>query len=135
MAGRQRHPARPTPPGTPGSFQAVRPASLGQLRILRIGIVELELDAHQARVAGTPIHLPHREFQVLHMLMDNAGRIVTRRQLLDTLWGTDHPDIHKTIEVHINRLRRRLRTPGKPEPIRTVRGVGYIFDLPDTDQS
>ncbi|WP_298800450.1 winged helix-turn-helix domain-containing protein [uncultured Pseudonocardia sp.] len=92
--------------------------------------MELELDAHQVRVAGSVSRLPRREFQLLHMLMDNAGRIVDRRELLDTLWGAGHEDAHGSIEVHINRLRRRLRTPGHPERIRTVRGLGYIFDLP-----
>lgn len=122
------HDARPPNP----PFQAVAPTSLGRLRILRIGEVELELDGYQVRVAGRPVRLPPREFQVLRMLMDNAGRVVTRRELLDHLWGTQHPDIHKTIEVHINRLRRRLHIPGQPEHIRTVRGLGYIFDLPHT---
>ena len=98
--------------------------------MLRLGDVELRLDAHQALVAGTAIHLPHREFQVLHILMDNAGRVVSRRELLDTLWEPRHTDSN-TLDVHVNRLRRRLNTPATPERIRTVRGLGYIFDLPE----
>jgi two-component system response regulator RegX3 len=114
----------------PPGFHAVLPTTKGRLRVLQVGAVELELDAHRARVHGTPVHLPEREFQVLHMLMDNAGRIVSRRELLDALWGADHADVHKSIEVHINRLRRRVRTRGS-DPIRTVRGIGYVYDLPD----
>lgn len=123
-------PYEPNPPDPP-PFQTVLPTSLGQLRVLRLGDVELRLDAHQALVAGAPIHLPHREFQVLHILMDNAGRVVSRRELLDTLWEPGHTDSNKTLEVHLTRLRRRLNTPGTPERIRTVRGLGYIFDLPE----
>lgn len=124
-------PHQPHPPDG-RRYQLLAPASLGALRVLRLGDVELELDGHQLRLGGTPVHLPHREFQVLEMLLGNAGRVVTRRELLDHIWGPGHPDIHKTLEAHINRLRRRFRTEGRPDRIRTVRGVGYIFDIPDT---
>ena len=112
-------------------YQAVEPSTTGKLRVLRVGNVELRIDSRTVRVSGRSTHLPAREFQVLQLLMDNAGRVVTRRELLDACWGPDHPDIHKTLEVHINRVRRRLRTPDHPEHIRTVYGTGYIFDLPD----
>lgn len=113
------------------TFQRLTPASLGQLRVLRLGEVELELDAQRVRVAGQRIHLPPREFQLLEVLMNNAGRVVPRRELLDSFWRPGHSDTNKTLEVHINRLRRRINVAGTTNPIRTVYGIGYIFDLPD----
>src|SRR6476661_1755494 len=71
--------------------------------------ITLELDAHQVRVAGRITHIPTREYQMLSMLMHNAGRVVGRRELLDTLWGPGHPDTINTLEVHINRFRRRIQ--------------------------
>jgi hypothetical protein len=65
-------------------YMAVDPATLGRLRVLRIGDVELQLDGHKLLVRGTPVHLPHKEFVILRQLMDNAGRVVTRRELLAT---------------------------------------------------
>lgn len=118
------------PPG--GRARTPAPAGLGPLRVLRLGDVELQLDGHLLRVGGTAVHLPHREFQVLEILLSNAGRVISRRELLDQIWGPSHHDTHKAIEVHINRLRRRIRAEGKPNPIRTVRGLGYVFDIPDT---
>ena len=67
----------------PYPYSLVDPHTLGRLRILRIGDVELQLDGHQLLVRGTPVHLPHKEFVILRQLMDNAGRVVTRRELLD----------------------------------------------------
>jgi DNA-binding response OmpR family regulator len=126
---------RYTEPSPSSPFRAVAPTTQGQLRVLQIGDITLELDAHQVRVAGRITHVPTREYQMLSMLMHNAGRVVGRRELLDTLWGPGHPDTINTLEVHINRLRRRVHIPGRPVHIRTVRGVGYIFDLPDSPHS
>lgn len=123
--------ATPRPPG-PLSARAVTPTTHGQLRVLRVGDVELELDARQVRVAGEPKHLPPREFHMLSILMDNVGRVVGRRELLDALWGPGHRDTSKSLETHINRLRGRISTPGGPRRIRTVHGQGYIFDLPES---
>jgi two-component system, OmpR family, response regulator RegX3 len=115
-------------------YAAVGPATLGWLRVLRIGDVELRLDGHQLLVRGTPIHLPHKEFVILRHLMDNAGRVVTRRELLDNAWGPDRVDVRPHLEVHIRRLRVKIENDtDKPTYIRTVRGVGYIFDLPHDD--
>lgn len=119
-------------PTGPLSIRAVTPVTRDQLRVLRIGEVELELDARQVRVAGESKHLPPREFHMLSILMDNVGRVVGRRELLDALWGPGHRDTSKSLETHINRLRRRLSTPGGPQRIRTVHGQGYVFDLPES---
>ncbi|MGH3779891.1 MAG: winged helix-turn-helix domain-containing protein [Pseudonocardiaceae bacterium] len=120
-------------PRTPeaSSYLAVDPRTLGRLRTLRIGDVELRLDGHQLVVRGTPVHLPHKEFLILQQLMDNAGRVVTRRELLDNAWGPDRAEVRNYLEVHIRRLRVRIESDvNRPTRIRTVRGVGYIFDLP-----
>ena len=113
-------------------YLSVNPQSLGRLRILRIGDVELHLDGHRLFVRGKPVRLPHKEFVVLQHLMDNAGRVVTRRELLDNAWGPDRAGTRNYLEVHIRRLRTKIESdPFRPTRIRTVRGIGYIFDLPD----
>lgn len=115
-------------------YLSVDPQTLGRLRILRIGDVELQLDGHRLLVRGTPVHLPHKEFVILRQLMDNAGRVVTRRELLDNAWGPDRADVRNYLEVHIRRLRTKIESDvDRPTRIRTVRGVGYIFDLPQDD--
>jgi two-component system response regulator RegX3 len=115
-------------------YLSVDPQTLGQLRILRVGDVELQLDGHRLVVRGTPVHLPHKEFVILQQLMDNAGRVVTRRELLDNAWGPDRADVRNYLEVHIRRLRTKIEIDADaPTRIRTVRGVGYIFDLPPNE--
>lgn len=124
------------PTNTPEAsrYLPVDPQTLGRLRILRIGDVELQLDGYRLLVRGTPVHLPYKEFVILRQLMDNAGRVVTRRELLDNAWGPDRPDVRNYLEVHIRRLRTKIETDvDQPSCIRTVRGVGYIFDLPQND--
>ncbi len=121
----------PTDTPQASRYLPVDPQTLGRLRILRVGDVELQLDGHRLLVRGTPVHLPHKEFVILQQLMDNAGRVVTRRELLDNAWGPDRPDARNYLEVHIRRLRMKIESDlGKPTRIRTVRGVGYVFDIP-----
>jgi len=120
----------------PGGYLSVDPQTLGRLRILRIGDVELQLDGHRLLVRGAPVHLPHKEFVILRQLMDNAGRVVTRRALLDNAWGPDREDARNHLEVHIRRIRTKIESDADtPTRIRTVRGVGYIFDLPQGDSA
>jgi two-component system, OmpR family, response regulator RegX3 len=121
------------PAGTLG-YQPVDPRTLGKLRILTIGDIELHVDGHRLVVRGKPVYLPHKEFLILRQMMDNAGRVVTRRELLDNAWGPDRGNTRTWIEVHIRRLRAKIDDdPQRPSRIRTVRGVGYVFDLPRTD--
>jgi DNA-binding response OmpR family regulator len=121
----------PTNTSEPSRYLSVGPKTSGQLRILRIGDVELHIDGHRLLVRGTPVHLPRKEFVLLQQLMDNAGRVVTRRELLDNAWGSNRADSRNYLEVHIRRLRTKIETDAdQPTRIRTVRGVGYIFDLP-----
>ncbi|NMH96393.1 winged helix-turn-helix domain-containing protein [Pseudonocardia acidicola] len=118
--------------GGPRTFQPVQPQTAGRLRVLRIGDVELQIDGHQLRVRGQVVPLPHKEFLILRLLMDNAGRVVTRREILDEGWGGTQYDGTKALEVHIMRLRARIEDdPRTPARIRTVRGIGYVYDPPD----
>ena len=115
-------------------YLSVDPQTLGRLRILRIGDVELQLDGHRLVVRGTPVHLAHKEFVILRQLMENVGRVVTRRALLDNAWGPDRADARNYLEVHIRRLRTKIESDAdRPTRIRTVRGIGYIFDFPQGD--
>ncbi len=124
------------PTNTPekNRYLSIDPRTVGRLRVLKIGDVELQLDGYRLLVRGTPVHLPHKEFVILRHLMDNAGRVVTRRELLDNAWGPDRADVRNYLEVHIRRLRTKVESNvGQPTRIRTVRRVGYIFDLPHDD--
>ncbi|HXR73581.1 response regulator transcription factor [Actinocrinis sp.] len=114
------------------AYVAVSPQTLGRLRLLTVGPVELNLDGMAVRVAGRSVHMAPKEFELLAVLMENAGRLLTRRQLLDTVWGEGYPDRNKTLDVHIRRLRRHLEIdPDAYARMRTVRGLGYVFDIAD----
>ena len=80
-------------------------------------------------MAGETVKLPLKEFDLLLMLMRNAGRVLTRGQLIDRIWGSDYVGDTKTLDVHVKRLRAKLETdPANPENILTVRGLGYKFE-------
>jgi DNA-binding response OmpR family regulator len=121
----------PDAPTDHGPYVVVPPSTQGQLRLLTVGPVELDLDGRQLRIAGEVMHIPLKEFLLLATLMDNAGRVLTRRQLLDTCWAPGHPDGTKTLEVHIKRVREHLAAadPALRTRLRTVRGLGYVFDV------
>ena len=92
------------------------------------GIV-LDLDRHEVRHRGQVVYLPLKEFELLEVLMENAGRVVTRGSLIDNVWGHDYVGDTKTLDVHVKRLRSKLEAdPANPEVITTVRGVGYRFE-------
>jgi len=113
-------------------YVSVAPSTVGQLRLLTVGPVELNLDGMAVRVAGRPVHMAPKEFELLATLMENAGRLLTRRELLDAVWGEGYPDRNKTLDVHIRRLRRHLEAdPDAYARMRTVRGLGYVFDIGD----
>lgn len=111
------------------SYATVRPATTGHLRLLRANGVGIDLDGRRVFADGREVRLAPKEFELLHILLDNAGRAISRRDLLDAIWGAGYDDSNKTLEVHIRRLRRKL-DPQSPSPrIRTVRGFGYVFDV------
>lgn len=92
------------------------------------GIV-LDSDRHQLVVQGNPVSLPLKEFELLELLMLNAGRVLTRGQIIDRVWGSDYFGDTKTLDVHIKRLRSKIEdNPSEPTMIVTVRGLGYRFE-------
>ena len=95
---------------------------------LAIGDIELDRETHRARRAGVEMHLGPTEFRLLELLMTTPGRVFSRAQLLDTVWGRDIYVDERTVDVHIGRLRKALVSPGGTDPIRTVRGSGYAMD-------
>jgi len=98
-------------------------------RVLSGGRVTLDIDRHTVAVAGHAIGLPLKEFELLEVLMRNAGRVLTRGQLIDRVWGTDYFGDTKTLDVHIKRIRSRIeQNPGEPVLLVTVRGLGYRFE-------
>jgi two-component system response regulator RegX3 len=116
----------------PQRYETLQPATVGHLRLLSASGVKLDLDGVQAWVEDTPIQLPLKEFELLRLLMENAGRVLSRRDILDRVWGEGYGDSNKTLDVHVRRIRRKIEAqPHSPVRIRTVRGVGYIFDLID----
>ncbi|SRR6266508_3288316 len=107
----------------------LRRASPGQVAsILRIGEVELDRDTHRVRRSGRDVHLGPTEFRLLEFLMQSPGRVFSREQLLDGVWGHDIYIDERTVDVHVGRLRRALNRGAAVDPIRTVRGGGYAFD-------
>jgi len=93
------------------------------------GDVRVDLDQRRVFVRSEEVHLRRKEFELLRLLVDNAGRVLTRDVLIDRVWGTDYIGDTKTLDVHIKRLRSRIEAdPSNPVLITTVRGVGYRFD-------
>ena len=93
------------------------------------GDVRVDLDQRRVYVRGEEVHLRRKEFELLGLLVENAGRVLTRDVLIDRVWGTDYIGDTKTLDVHIKRLRSRIEAdPSSPVLITTVRGVGYRFD-------
>jgi len=99
--------------------------------VTSVGDVVVDLDRHRVYVRGEEVHLRRKEFDLLALLVDNAGRVLTRDTLIDRVWGTDYVGDTKTLDVHVKRLRGRIETdPSNPVIITTVRGVGYRLERP-----
>lgn len=97
--------------------------------VLSVGPVHLDADRHIISVNGQQVSLPLKEFELLEFLMRNAGRVLTRMQLIDRVWGSDYVGDTKTLDVHIKRLRAKVEVdPANPELIQTVRGMGYKME-------
>jgi len=95
---------------------------------LRVGDIELSLLTREVHRAGHPVRLSSTEFDLLVHLIRNRGRVLTREQILSTVWGYEHDPQTNIVDVYIGYLRRKLSTPGNPAPIVTVRSVGYRLD-------
>jgi two-component system response regulator RegX3 len=99
--------------------------------VLEVGDVTLDPERHEVTVRGEPVALPLKEFELLALLLDNAGRVLTRETLIDRVWGPDYVGDTKTLDVHIKRLRAKVEfEPSTPTRIVTIRGLGYKFEVP-----
>lgn len=120
LVARMRAVLRRTPTSTPEE-------SLGETA--ELGGIRLEPDTRRAYVRGDEVHLRRKEFELLRLLMENPGRVLTRDVLIDRVWGSDYVGDTKTLDVHIKRLRAQVeQDPKTPILITTIRGVGYRFD-------
>jgi two-component system response regulator RegX3 len=94
-----------------------------------VGDVTIDPDEHLVTVRGEPMRLPLKEFELLHILLANAGRVLPRETLIDRVWGTDYVGDTKTLDVHVKRLRSKLEAdPANPQRIVTIRGLGYKYE-------
>lgn len=97
--------------------------------VLSVGPIRLDSDRHVISVNGEQVALPLKEFELLEFLMRNSGRVLTRMQLIDRVWGSDYVGDTKTLDVHVKRLRAKVeKDPANPELIQTVRGMGYKLE-------
>ena len=96
--------------------------------VIRIGDIEVDSQAHRVKRDDQTLHLGPTEFRLLDHFVRHPGRVFSREQLLDAVWGRDVYVEARTVDVHIGRLRKALKMPGKADPIRTVRSAGYAFE-------
>ena len=98
---------------------------------LRAGSIEMDVERHVVTVDGETVKLPLKEFELLEVLMRNAGRVLTRGQLIERVWGSDYVGDTKTLDVHVKRLRSKIEEdPANPSRIVTIRGLGYKYERP-----
>ena len=101
----------------------------GMTGILSAGNVRMDIDRHLVSINNESVSFPLKEFELLEFLMRNAGRVLTRMQLIDRVWGSDYVGDTKTLDVHIKRLRSKIEVdPANPIVIQTVRGLGYKME-------
>jgi two-component system response regulator RegX3 len=106
-----------------GDVEEITPATL------EAGPVRMDVERHIVSVGGGTVQLPLKEFELLEVLLRNAGRVLTRMQLIDRVWGADYVGDTKTLDVHVKRLRAKIEpSPSAPRYIVTVRGLGYKFE-------
>jgi two-component system response regulator RegX3 len=108
--------------------EEARPPSVDALQV---GDVSLDPDRHEVVVRGQEITLPLKEFELLELLLANAGRVLPRETLIDRIWGADYVGDTKTLDVHVKRLRAKVEDdPSNPRRIVTIRGLGYKYEVP-----
>lgn len=107
-------------------MRRIRPALAGE--VLQAGDLTLDATAHRATRAGKTLALGPTEFRLLRHFMEHPGRVFSRGQLLDAVWGNDSDIELRTVDVHIRRLRKGIELPGAPDPVRTVRSAGYALE-------
>src|SRR5690554_5261477 len=97
--------------------------------VIEIGAVRMDLERHTVEVRGEEIAMPLKEYELLELFMRNAGRVLTRGQLIDRVWGEDYFGDTKTLDVHVKRIRSRIEVnPSEPVMLVTVRGLGYRLE-------
>jgi two-component system phosphate regulon response regulator PhoB len=96
--------------------------------VISVGDIEMDRGAHRVRRAGVEVHLGPTEYKLLDHLIQHPGRVFSREQLLDAVWGSDVYVEARTVDVHVGRLRKALNIEGVSDPIRTVRSAGYSLD-------
>ncbi|HTL40327.1 MAG TPA: response regulator transcription factor [Pseudolysinimonas sp.] len=97
--------------------------------VVEVGAVRMDVERHSVAVEGREVNMPLKEFELLELLMRNAGRVLTRGQLIDRVWGSDYFGDTKTLDVHIKRIRSKIeQNPSEPARLVTVRGLGYRFE-------
>jgi two-component system response regulator RegX3 len=99
--------------------------------VLEVGDVRLDPDRHEVQIRSEAVPMPLKEFELLALLLANAGRVLTRDTLIDRVWGSDYVGDTKTLDVHVKRLRGKVETdPANPSRIVTIRGLGYRYEVP-----
>ncbi|MBM3690010.1 MAG: response regulator transcription factor [Actinobacteria bacterium] len=97
--------------------------------VIEVGPIRVDVDRHVVVVRGETVAMPLKEFDLLEILMRNAGRVLTRTQLIDRVWGSDYVGDTKTLDVHVKRLRAKIEAdPSQPAILQTVRGLGYKIE-------
>jgi two-component system response regulator RegX3 len=105
-----------------------RGTSVSSDEVFVAGDIRLDPDRREVIIRGEQVHFPKKEFDLLELLMENSGRVLTRETLIDRIWGSDYFGDMRTLDVHIKRLRAKTESdPGDPKHLLTVRGVGYRF--------
>ena len=108
--------------------QAAADSATEGTEVIRLDGIELDTDSHEVRVNDEVVNLPLKEFELLALLMENAGRVLPRATLIDRVWGSDYVGDTKTLDVHVKRLRSKIEDdPSKPARIVTIRGLGYKY--------
>jgi len=111
-----------------GETTAVESPERDSAQAVVVGDVSVDAERHEVVVRGQPVTMPLREFELLALLIENAGRVLTRDMLIDSVWGDDYVGDTKTLDVHVKRVRGRIELdPKKPERIVTIRGLGYKY--------
>lgn len=100
--------------------------------VLEVGPIRMDVERHSVTVDTEPVQLPLKEFELLEFLMRNSGRVLTRGQLIDRIWGTNYVGDGKTLDVHVKRVRAKIEPdPANPTYLLTVRGLGYRLEVPE----
>ena len=121
LVARMRAVLRRSPGDNPGREEAHE--------VLEVGDVRMDVNRHEVTVAGLTIAMPLKEFELLEILLENAGRVLTRDVLIDRIWGPNYVGDTKTLDVHIKRIRSKIEEdPANPKRIKTIRGLGYRYE-------